>query len=167
MVTLEVEGPFEVSYWTNNRGTKSIDAVHGREFFDVNEWLIERRGCYIFAIRGGRGLRAVYVGKATKGFGQEVFAVGKLNKYNSALCTWDHGRPVLLFVMTPPRITSGPLITDVEEYLIRSVKRVWPDILNKHHTGPDSWDISGVTADHAGRRSQPEQVLAQLLKLDV
>jgi hypothetical protein len=166
VVTLEVQGPFDVECWLNDRGTKRIDATHGREFFEENEWLIRRRGCYVFAIRSGRGLRAAYVGKATKGFGQEVFAVDKLNKYNNALYKWDHGSPVLLFVLTPPSIRSAPLITDVEEYLIRSVKRVWPDILNIHHTGPDSWDISGVTADHAGRRSQAESALAQLLKLD-
>lgn len=59
------------------------------------------------------------------------------------------------------------LITDVEEYLIRSAKRVWPDILNKHHTGSDSWDISGVTAVHPGRRSKSELALNQLLKLEV
>ena len=90
----------------------------------------------------------------------------KLQKYNTALHTWEHGSPVLLFVLTPPRVRSAKLITDVEEYLIRSTKRVWPDILNKHHTGPDSWDISGVTADHPGRRSAPESALSQLLKLD-
>jgi len=167
MVTsLEVAGPFETECDLNNRGTKHIHAGHGREFFEENEWLAKRRGCYIFGIKSGRGLRAAYVGKATKRFDQEVFATDKLNKYNKALHKWDHGSPVLLFVLTPTAVWSAPLITDVEEYLIRSVKRVWPEILNKHHTGADSWDISGVTADHPGKRSRAESVLSQLLKLD-
>jgi len=166
MPTLDVEGPYEVKFQSNARGTKRIEAADGREFFEEWEGLAGHCGCYIFAIRSGRGIRAAYVGKATKGFGREVFAVDKLQKYNTALNIWDHGSPVLLFVVMPGRSTSSKVITDVEEYLIRSVKRACPDILNKHHTGADDWDISGVTADHRGRLSQPEAALSRLLKFD-
>ena len=166
MPTLEVEGPYEVRFETNARGTKHIEASHGRAFFEDWDGLAQCCGCYIFAIRSGRGIRAAYVGKATKGFGREVFAVDKLQKYNTALHTWHHGSPVLLFVVMPGRSSSSKVITDVEEYLIRSVKRAWPDILNKHHTGADDWDISGVTADHKGRLSQSEATLSRLLKFD-
>jgi hypothetical protein len=165
MQTLEVEGPYEVPYDDNERGAKHVTSECGRIFFDVYDGLSERRGCYIFAIRN-RGLRAGYVGKATKGFGQEVFAADKLQKFNTALHEWPHGTPVLLFVLTPPRVHSSALITDVEEYLIRSAKRAWPDVLNKHHTGPDDWEISGVTVPHAGRRSGAEADLVRLLKFE-
>lgn len=83
MVTLDVAGPYEVPCWVNDGGTKSIEAVNGRDFFAENEWLADRRGCYIFAIRN-RGLRAAYVGKATKSFRQEAFSVDKLNKVQSS-----------------------------------------------------------------------------------
>jgi hypothetical protein len=127
--------------------------------------LTERRGCYLFAVRN-RGLRAAYVGKATQGFGQEAFTPDKLQKYNTALHEWPHGTPVLLFVMTPQRVYSAALIGDVEKYLIRSAKRAWPDLLNVHHAGADDWDIAGVTAPHAGRRSQAESELARLLRFE-
>ena len=164
MPTLQVEGPYEVNFWLNDRGTKHIEAEQGREFFEEWEGLAECRGCYIFAIRSGRGIRGAYVGKATKGFAQEVFAVDKLQKYNTALHRWDHGSPVLIFVVMPAGTRSGKVIREVEEYLIRSVKRAWPDILNKHHTGADDWEIAGVTADQPGRQSSSVVALAQLLR---
>jgi len=58
------------------------------------------------------------------------------SRYNTALHAWDHGTPVLPFVVAPPRVTSAKLITDVEEWPIWSAKIVWPDLLNKHHAGP-------------------------------
>lgn len=165
MPILDVEGPHEVPHQVNDRGSKHITGEDGRDFFDALDELRDRRGCYLFAIRN-RGLRAAYVGKATKGFGQEVFATDKLQKFNTALHEWPHGTPVLLFVLTPPRVYSASLITDVEEYLIRSAKRAWPELLNKQLARDDDWDISGVTAPHAGRRSAPETDLARLLKFE-
>jgi hypothetical protein len=163
--SLDVDGPHEVYYSVNSKKAKHITKEDGRAFWDDDEDLGERRGCYIFAIRTS-GLRAAYVGKATKSFRQEVFAADKLQKYNTALHEWSHGTPVLLFVLTPERVTSSHLITDVEEYLIRSAKRAWPELLNKHHTGPDDWEICGVTSPHKGRRSAAELALAHLLKFE-
>jgi hypothetical protein len=164
MIEFTVEGPLEVTYAVNSHGAKHIESIDGREFFDEHDRLRERRGCYVFAIRN-TGLRAAYVGKATRGFGQEVFAHDKLQKFNSALHTWPHGTPVLLFVLAPERVRSAALITGVEESLICWAKRAWPELLNKHHAGPDGWDISGVTAAHPGRRSGSELELVRLLKL--
>jgi len=165
MVTLDVVGPCDVFHSVNDRGAKHIVADDGRAFFADWPDLEDRRGCYLFAIRN-RGLRAAYVGRATRCFGQEVFTADKLQKYNTALHDWPHGTPVLLFVVTPPRVHSVDLIAQVERYLIRSAKRAWPDLLNKHHAGPDDWDISGVTSPHAGRRSAPETQLVRLLGLE-
>jgi hypothetical protein len=165
MPCLDVEGPYEVGYVTNARGAKHVRVEDGRAFFDYWDGLGDRRGCYLFGIRN-RGLRAAYVGKATRGFGQEVFSADKLQKYNEALHLWPHGTPVLLFVATPPRVRSAALIGQVEEYLIRSAKRAWPELLNQHHTGADDWDIAGVTAPHRGRRSESESALVQLLKFE-
>jgi hypothetical protein len=162
---LEVDGPFEVGFADNGR-SKLIEAEDGRAFFDENVELADRRGCYVFAVRSGRGLRAAYVGKATRSFEQEVFSADKLQKYNVSLHKWPHGTPVLLFVVTSPRVRSPKLITEVEEHLIREAKRGWPELLNKHHTGPDAWDICGVTAEHRGRRSSAELALLKLLKYE-
>lgn len=164
--TLSVEGPYEVPFSLNPKGSKHVSTEDGRSFWDDYDGLGEERGCYLFGIRSGPGLRAGYVGKATKSFRQEAFTADKLQKYNTALHEWSHGTPVLMFVITPPRVTSAKLITDVEEYLIRSAKRAWPELLNKHHAGADDWDISGVTAPHKGRRSDAELALLRMLKLE-
>jgi hypothetical protein len=164
-VCLDVEGPYPVDYTTNKHGTKRIEADHGRRFFEDIPHLGSCHGCYVFAIRN-RGLRAAYIGMAAHGFGQEVFTNDKLHKYNEALHEWTHGSPVFLFVVTPGRVRSRALIREVEQYLIRSAKRAWPDLLNVHHAGEDNWDISGVTSPHRGRRSEAEMSLVQLLKFD-
>jgi hypothetical protein len=165
MQTLDVEGPYEVPYTPNEHGAKNVAASHGRDFFAERSELADRRGCYLFAIRN-RGMRAVYVGKATRGFGQEAFALDKLVKLNKALHRWPHGTPVVLFVVTPPRVHSTKLITDVEEYMIRNAKRMFPELLNKHHAGPDDWQIAGVTSSGPGRRSEAQTQLTRLLGLE-
>src|ERR1700722_11528644 len=116
MHTLSVEGPYRVPCEVNDRGTKHISAKCGRDFFqfidgDVKDGhgLARHKGCYLFAIQT-RSLRAAYVGKATKTFGQEVFAADKLLKYNTAVHRWPHGTPVLLFVIMPHGIRSAKLI---------------------------------------------------------
>ena len=43
------------------------------EFWESNKKYEPRRGCYVFAIRAGRGYTPGYIGKATKGFKNEVF----------------------------------------------------------------------------------------------
>ncbi len=163
--SLTVEVPYEVPCMLNARGTKHITADDGRCFFDEHEELADRRGCYLFAIRSGRGLRAAYVGLASRRFSSEVFAVDKLQKFNTAMHQWDHGTPLLLFVVTPPRVRSLALIRDVEQWLIREAQRAWPDLLNKHHTGADNWEIPGITIAHRGRLSEPERELGRLLDL--
>jgi hypothetical protein len=163
MTSLEVSGPHSVPYEKNARSAKQITNANGSAFFAEFEEFAQRRGCYLFAIRS-HGLRATYVGRATAGFGQEVFAADKLVKFNKALHLWPHGTPVLFFVMTPPRISSPPLIAEVEKYLIRSAKRAWPELLNTHHAGPDNWDIRGVTAPHPGPLSNAEMAFMNILK---
>ncbi|MCC6623562.1 MAG: hypothetical protein IT385_20045 [Deltaproteobacteria bacterium] len=162
---LNVFGPYEIPYETNDRSAKYVSADDGRQFFDDNPDLATGRGCYLFAIRT-RGLRAVYVGKATRDFRREVFTADKLQKLNSALHAWPRGTPVALFVVTPPRVHSPALISDVERYLIRSAKRAWPDLLNIHHVGENDWEIRGVTAAHKGTPSEAAQALTRLLKLE-
>lgn len=162
--TLRVAGPYEVLCSVNGKRSKHIGKDDGRELWDEYNGLGDERGCYLFGIRTGRAVRAAYVGKATKSFQQEAFTADKLQKYNAALHEWSHGTPVMLFVITPKNIRSAKLITDVEEWLIREAKRAWPDLLNKHHTGADNWQISGVTAPHKGRRSDAELELVRMLR---
>jgi hypothetical protein len=53
-------------------------------------------GCYICAIRAGRGYVPIYVGQATVGFRKECFDHHKLDHYNKARDIRDKkGTPVL------------------------------------------------------------------------
>jgi len=158
-------GPFEIPFETNHRGAKHIGKDDGRDFFAEYEDLGGARGCCLFAIRNGGGLRAAYVGKACRSFRQEVFAVDKLQKLNTAVHTWTHGTPVVLFAVAPPR-ASDELITEVERFLIQSAKRVWPELLNIHHSGDPNWAIRGVTVTHVGQRSDSALAMARMLRLD-
>lgn len=156
-------GPYEIPVEKNAKGTKLVTRDLAREFFEFDEGLGRGRGCYIFAIRN-RGLRAVYVGKATKSFQQEVFTADKLQKLNEALHAWTHGTPVVYFIVAPARL-SADTIAETERYLIQIAKRAWPDMLNIHHSGAPDWEIRGVTSSHPGTKSDAAADLISMLKL--
>jgi hypothetical protein len=133
-------GPYEIPVEKNAKGTKLVTRDLAREFFEFDEGLGRGRGCYIFAIRN-RGLRAVYVGKATKSFQQVVY-----------------------FIVAPARL-SADTIAETERYLIQVAKRAWPDMLNIHHSGAPDWEIRGVTSSHPGTKSDAAADLISMLKL--
>lgn len=157
-----VDGPYVVGTSRNRRGGKLIAPA---DFWDDDDGLGSERGCYIFAIRN-RGIMPAYVGKATKTFKQEIFTPHKLNKYNEALHRWPHGTPVLLFVTTYRRKGVGlaKKISALETFLIKASTLANPDLLNVHHTGPDDWEIKGVTAPHKGAKSEGEKALIRIIK---
>lgn len=156
-------GPYEIPFEINSKGTKLVTRDLAKEFFEGDEALGKARGCYIFAIRN-RGLRAVYVGKATKGFVREAFTADKLQKLNEALHAWTHGTPVVYFLVAPPRLSSAT-ISEAERYLIQVAKRAWPDLLNIHHSGAPTWEIRGVTSSHRGTKSSAASDIVSMLKL--
>ena len=56
-------------------------------------------GCYIFAIRAGRGAKPWYVGKTEKGnFKGETWSPHKLNIYSDALNVRKRGTPLLYLI---------------------------------------------------------------------
>lgn len=61
-------------------------------------------GCYVFAIRVGRGTLPWYVGKTCRGFKSECFELHKLRHYDDALTDKMRGTPLLYFVA---RMTRG------------------------------------------------------------
>lgn len=67
MHRFKVEGPLEVPF-SQGKAAKSISPKEAKEFWEHHPHLERGRGCYIFAIRAGRGITPAYVGKATKTF---------------------------------------------------------------------------------------------------
>jgi hypothetical protein len=77
----ETRGPFMLLFKKNLGKTKFVDKQLGTQFLEDND-LSDRRGCYIFCIRGARGsISPYYVGQASKRFDQEAFS--------AALCVYD------------------------------------------------------------------------------
>jgi hypothetical protein len=68
---------------------------------EKNPTLLDKRGCYVFGIRAGKGFTPAYAGKATKKFKNEVFGHHKLAKYQRYLADVAKGTPVLFFVISP------------------------------------------------------------------
>ncbi|MCO5083880.1 MAG: hypothetical protein M9955_19760 [Rhizobiaceae bacterium] len=78
------------------------DADQRRTFWEsadsVEPGLSEACGCYVFAIRAGRGIKPWYVGKAERqSFKREAVTEDKLNKYELALRAAKKGTPLLYF----------------------------------------------------------------------
>lgn len=60
--------------------------------------LADACGCYVFAMRAGRGIKPWYVGKSEKQpFKRECLTDDKIRKYNSVLSTAKKGTPLLYF----------------------------------------------------------------------
>lgn len=94
-----IHGPYKLP-----RSGKTMDhqAAAKRDFWnkvDGKEDISSGCGCYIFAMRAGKGVRPWYVGKAEKqAFYGEVFAAHKLNIYNSVVAN-QKGTPVLFLIL--------------------------------------------------------------------
>jgi hypothetical protein len=94
MKLFESFGPFKIPP-VKGKGGRYI-AEGCPKFWDQHPEFSEKRGVYIFAVRAGKGIRPVYVGKATKKFKQECFASQKNSKhYGPALANIGRGTPVM------------------------------------------------------------------------
>lgn len=166
MATFTVKGPFPVPASTLAAG-RHISAAEGKAFWEMHEGLATDRGCYVFAFRAAKGFVPIYVGKATKSFGQEIFTDHKLNKYNYGLASRRKGTPVLFFVCLVK--TKGPVnrvaIDEAESYLIQSGLVANKHLLNSQKTKLESWSIGGVVRSGRGKQSAAAIDLCQCLKL--
>ncbi len=160
-----VYGPFEVPV-NKEIASRGIDEESISKFWKPkkNAENVDRKGCYVFAIRAGRGEKPIYVGKTTKSFQEEIFTGRKLAKYNKALIS-QKGTPIIYFaalVTTRGRINEK-VIDEVESHLIQAGLAANPDLLTK--TAVESWTIDGVVRSK-GRRSGAAQALGKCLNLE-
>ncbi len=72
MTSFVVHGPFDIDFEKRKGGRVLLFDEFWAEDSDA-KYVEGERGCYVFAIRTGRGTTPVYVGKATKSFKQETF----------------------------------------------------------------------------------------------
>lgn len=144
-MNFEVEGPFSLG----RHGPKQLILKESlrqlKEELNLHkEGLAEACGCYVFAIRAGRGYTPYYVGQACKSsICEEALNSTNREKYNSALSE-SKGTPVLFLVplMTParkyrkrPAGNGGlPELDFLERWLIARAIEKNPYLINNKET---------------------------------
>lgn len=162
-------GPLEIPV-DNKAKVKRIEKQQIQDFLgDENILkkidLSKTRGCYIFALRAGKGFTPWYVGQAKKNFKQEILAVHKKDIYNSVLAN-KNGTPVMFLVSTEKKNKSVESeICELESFLIFWARKANKNLKNvkKNKT---TWGISGVYNSDTGKPSNASKNLKGLLNLE-
>ncbi len=158
-INLEVQGPFEIPFARNKQGKiKFIRRSDARAFWGKNEvkGIKSKNGCYVFALRAGKGFTPWYVGKASKEMAHECFMDHKLQHYNEVIAGGRAGTPVMLFVVPPGTKNKLPkkMVDDLETFLIQSALYKNEALANVQKTGNrPKWGIVGVVRGGKGKPS--------------
>lgn len=164
MTRFMVKGPYEIEV-QSNKGGKIITSDEATRFWERNPTLAEEKGCYVFGLRASKGMKPIYVGKATISFSKEVFTSHKLVKYITALSNSAKGTPVLFFLCLPR--AKGPVnklhIDELESYLIQAGLKANSNLLNDKKTKIESWSIGGILRDGQGKPTRSAQEFKGLM----
>jgi hypothetical protein len=158
----KVDGPHEVTLKAHRR----IDVDEFKDTLDrKKKGLLDEKGCYVFALRYGRGYRPLYVGRTGRSFRKEAFAPHHMLLLSDELSA-KPGTLVLFFliyVTTHGRV-SVRSIEELETYLIRSAKLKNPHLLNTQtQDDPRAFVIEGI--DTRGRKTAASRALMAALDL--
>jgi len=107
--------------------------------------LATAQGCYIFAIKAGKGYTPWYVGKAAgrDGFQQEALSDGKQNQYNWAWSSQAYAKGTMVLFFVARRTGTGKDFSRqngtsdidwLERHLISLALEANNDLLNVHYT---------------------------------
>lgn len=166
LASYTVAGPFDVPIHKARAG-RLVRTGEGRAFFATHFSYAKRRGVYVFAMRAGKGATPVYVGKATKSFGQECFTPHKLGKCNEALADYAKGTLVVYFLCAPAAAGRPPEaeIGALEQFFIQNGVEVNPDLLNVRGTVQARWSVVGVVRTGKGKPSKAAASFRKLFKV--
>jgi hypothetical protein len=166
MTRFVVKGPYEVTVQVN-KGGKAISPAEVKAFWKKYASLSAEKGCYIFGMRASKGIKPLYVGKATKTFGREIFTSDKLAKYMIALSQSKKGTPVLFFLCTPKTkgVVNKRNVDELESFLIQTGMKAYPGLLNDKKTKIEGWSIGGVLRDGKGKPTKAAQEFKRLMGL--
>ena len=171
-----IHGPYEIPC-DRLRSGRIIHPLHGAQLWakpGVTELKLRGKiGCYLYALRAGKGYTPLYVGQTTVGFGKECFTDGKLNRYNHGLARVKAGTPVLFFV-TPSwnarptkkkKSAVAQLIGEIEKHLIALASSANPSgLLNTQHT-KKTWGIRGMHRGLGGKGNRSSANFRRMLNL--
>jgi hypothetical protein len=165
MTAFKVSGPLAVPVYVGNNG-RIVREEDGAKFFADHPSYSKKRGCYVFAMRSGGGVMPAYVGKASKGFGQECFLGHKLSKCNQALVEYEKGALVLFLFEAPVGVkTPSTQIDQLETFLIQTALSVNSDLLNVKKTKQEQWSITGVFRSGVGKPSGSALAARSMLRI--
>lgn len=167
---LIVHNHIEIPFRRQQNGNgKHISAEHVNEFWKIQsaKKIAAKQGCYIFALRASQGYVPWYVGKATKSFRQEAFAIFQLNKYNEVLFDGRKGTPVMFFVAPDGSKNAVPPLTcdTIETFLIQAAYAENPEIKNRQKTKIPDWTIAGVVRPRRGPVSKTAASFKKMMGL--
>ena len=167
---LVVFGPFAIPFDRQGKGTsKRISKENAKAFWEMEgpSAVAEKQGCYVYALKAGKGFMPWYAGKATKTFKQEALHPTKLQHYNDVIFKGRKGTPVLFFVSKPgnqKKIPKGQ-IDDIETFLIQSAYYKNPLLKNTQKTKVPEWSIKGLVRGGKGKASASTRDLKSTLRL--
>lgn len=167
MASFEVHGPFEITFEKRPGGrTLVFDGFWTAD--SAAGYLAKERGCYVFAVRAGKGLQPIYVGKATKTFKQETFNAANRHKYHNGFSEYAKGTPLMYFVVHPSQKgpTNGKHISEIEDFLIQAGVAKNPGIQNVKGAQRPAWSIKGVLRSGAGKRNSSEVQFSKLFDIE-
>jgi hypothetical protein len=168
----EPYGPF-----TLPRSNGAVDRTEKRAFWEKIEGshpsLPAAVGCYIFAIKAGKGFTPWYVGKTEKlSFARETWQDGKLLNFGEVIRNYDKGKPVLFLLAKvtgkgkftkPTRRRNLGSVSALEEMLIAVCLQRNKELLNKKLVKYRAMHVPGYLNDQRGKRTKAASDLAQLL----
>lgn len=143
-----VSGPHVIPTKSVAKGVKHLDLSRDsvKAFWEKHEKITEMPigaacGCYIYAVRAGKGITPWYVGQSKGRFDKEVFSLDKYKKYKEHFETVGKGTPVLFLIIrqvASERIANVKLSKVdadwIEDYFIRRALDKNPKLLNKMKT---------------------------------
>jgi hypothetical protein len=141
-----VLGPFEiVRFGGKNLITKASKAYLENALEEERAGLSEACGCYVFAVKAGRGYTPHYVGQASRQpIAKEALNPTNQGNFNELLGRVGKGTPVLFVIplLTPGgkfrkrTISDGGLdvVDFLEQWLITIALAKNPDLINSSHT---------------------------------
>jgi hypothetical protein len=155
---LIVLGPYSIPYTRQDKGTaKHITNDNAKSFWEQEKvkQVAMKQGCYIFALKAGKGFTPWYVGKATKNFKQEALHPTKRSHYNEVIFRGKKGKPVFFLVAKPGNLKTIPnkQIDDLEIFLIQIAYYKNSELKNKQNANEPGWSIAGVVRGGKGKAS--------------
>jgi hypothetical protein len=166
-ILFKVSRPLDVPFRQAKGGSKRVEKEHKREFWKARAAARykARQGCYVFTVKTSRGYKAGYIGMASARFESEVFADGKLQRYNAFLADYKKGKPVLFLVLAPSNKgkPAKSKIVALEKQLIQLAKAENPGLCNKVGTKPPGWGIGGVLRGRKGKAGPGAKALRRMI----